>query len=486
MRDSTESHRGRRLQAIVPIASIIFLAVVTARCNNTGPTNPPTSSTLRIGVGQIQMNQLVQNLTVEPLIKIGEDGRIKPWLATSWSVSPDGLSLTLHLKPDVHFHDRSLLTAETVAEVLRTSLPQTMRTAFEDIDSIEAPSQNEIRFKLKRPSAFLLEALEGGIQKPGNASIGTGPFSQVTVGDRVEMRTNPDYHLGPAAIDEIVITRYPNVRAAWAEMLRNRLDMVYEVGADARDSLQSSSAVSVFTYVRHYQYIILFNPRIAALRSSEARRALNLAIDRKAVVEEGLEGHGLVSLGPIWPKHWAADSGVPTFTFDPARAAKTLSRESVLSFTCLVAADDERVGLEVKRQLQAVGVEMNLQEGSIESNLEAVMSGDFEAILWAGVSGPSLFRPYFWWHSRGYFNWGGFSSTAVDAALDAIRHSRTDAEYRAGVMRFQQAVVDDPPAIFLAWNERARAISRRFEVPNEPGVDVLGSLRLWRPVNMSN
>jgi len=68
-----------------------------------------------------------------------------------------------------------------------------------------------------------------------------------------------------------------------------------------------------------------------------------------------------------------------------------------------------------------------------------------------------------------------------DAALDRVRHAANDDEYRAGVAAFQRAMIDDPPAIFLAWSQRARAVSSRFEVPVEPGRDVLGTLRLWRP-----
>ena len=75
------------------------------------------------------------------------------------------------------------------------------------------------------------------------------------------------------------------------------------------------------------------------------------------------------------------------------------------------------------------------------------------------------------------------------AAAISTQHSiefgsrRVDEEYRAAVHGFQQAIVQDPPAIFLAWSERARAVSRRFDVPVEPGRDILTTLRLWRPTN---
>jgi ABC-type transport system substrate-binding protein len=97
------------------------------------------------------------------------------------------------------------------------------------------------------------------------------------------------------------------------------------------------------------------------------------------------------------------------------------------------------------------------------------------------LMGPNLLRPYVFWHSSSPNNWAKYSSAAVDDALDKVRHAANDDEYRAGVSAFQRAIVDDPPAIFLAWSERARAVSTRFEVPVEPGRDILSTLRLWRP-----
>ena len=99
------------------------------------------------------------------------------------------------------------------------------------------------------------------------------------------------------------------------------------------------------------------------------------------------------------------------------------------------------------------------------------------------LMGPNLLRPYQFWYTGTPNNWGHYSSPAVDEALDRVRHAANDDEYRAGVAAFQRAMIDDPPAIFLAWSQRARAVSTRFEVPVEPGRDVLGTLRLWRPTS---
>jgi ABC-type transport system substrate-binding protein len=112
-----------------------------------------------------------------------------------------------------------------------------------------------------------------------------------------------------------------------------------------------------------------------------------------------------------------------------------------------------------------------------------VQAGDFDAWLADAGTGPTLLRTYNFWHSGGAYNWGHYSNREVDRTLDSIRHAATDDEYKAGVAAFQRAVVDDPPAIFLAWSERARAVSTRFEVPAEPGRDILSTLRLWHPAS---
>jgi len=131
--------------------------------------------------------------------------------------------------------------------------------------------------------------------------------------------------------------------------------------------------------------------------------------------------------------------------------------------------------------LAAIGIELRLEIVSIDEWYERADAGQFDILLADALMGPTLLRPYQFWHTGSPNNWGHYSSPAVDAALDRVRHAADDNEYRAGVAAFQRAMIDDPPAIFLAWSQRARAVSTRFEVPVEPGRDVLGTLRLWRP-----
>lgn len=453
-------------------------------------------SLLRIGVGQVAsspgqgLRQVAQNLTVELLATLTEEGRPRPSLAKDWTVSADGLSLTVNLSPNVTFHDGSPLTASVVADALRAMLPNTMGPAFEDVEGVTAVGDHQVVVKFRRPSPFLLDSLETPIPKPGSSLVGTGPFAVVDPKSPIAFVSNKHYALGPPGVDRIEVQSFPSVRAAWAELLRDRLDVLYEVGLDALDSLETSTSVAVFTHTRHYQYIIALNNQAEVFRAKEIRRAVNLGVDRDAIVRDALNGHGVASSGPVWPQNYGFSRDLPKFGFDARQAATTFARGRVkgsaasVRFTCLVPPDtvNERLALVVKRQLEAVGVEMVVEEAPMDRIYEALKTRRFEAALIDGISGPTLLRPYQLWHSRGAFNAGGLGNAAIDAAFDRVRHSANDAEYTQAIAGLQQAFMDDPPGIFLAWSVRARAISKRFTVPpSEPGRDILATLRLWKP-----
>ena len=116
--------------------------------------------------------------------------------------------------------------------------------------------------------------------------------------------------------------------------------------------------------------------------------------------------------------------------------------------------------------------------------IEAEGKGTFDAVLFDVISAPTLLRVYLMWYSQAGGNPGGFGNATVDAAFDRVRAAETEVAYREAVAGLQQAFLDDPPAIFLAWQQRARAVSKRFAVPPpEGGRDIISTLHLWTPRN---
>jgi len=473
----------------IALAAVATLALSCKRGNSEDAE--PSTAVLRVGLGQTSatsplngLQQLAQIVgTVEGLARLTPEGHVEPWVAAKWEQPKGGRSLIVTLKSGVKFHDGTPVTGQEVASLLPAALRTTMGSTVEDLDAVRAVDAHSIEIVFRRPSPFLLEALEVQIKKPGPAIVGTGPFV-LAPNSTTDLKANADYYLGRPQIGDVQIQMFPSVRTAWAELLRNRLDMLYEVGFDALDSLESSRSIAVFTYVRHYQYLLVLNNASPALRDKEVRRALNMAVDRQQLTQHALRGHGVPSTGPIPPRYWALPTELPAFTVDPMRAAEIL-RGRNLRFNCLLASDpaNERMALELKRQFAAVGATMELHAAAQDEIYAAEQKGSFDAILTEAISSPTLLRLYQLWHSKSPGNPGGrWGNATTDAAFDRVRYTEDESTYRSAVADLHQEFINDPPAVFLAWTERARAIGRRFVVPSlESGRDPLAVMRLWTP-----
>jgi peptide/nickel transport system substrate-binding protein len=467
--------------------ALVTIAVVTGACRERLASSAPgSSSELRIGWGQasatspiIGLRQLSQLLSFEGLARTGEDGRMLPSLAENWTPGPDGRSLTVKLRPNITFHDGSPANAEVIASLLPSVLEAFVGPMVSMIERVTASGSGTVNIVFREKSPFLIESLEASIQKPNG--IGTGAF-KTAPNATTELVAHDAYYLGAPSLRRVHVETFPSIRSAWAEMLRDKIDMLWEVGPEALESMQNSTTVALFTYTRRYQYVLVMNPKTPALASPAVRRALSVAVDRNEIVRTALNGYGITSSGPIWPKHWAVNADLPKFEYDPAAARHGLANP--LKLTCLMPPDSpfERIAITLKRQLAAVGVNLVPEEVNVDELARRAGSGQYEALLIELISGQSLLRPYNVWHSQGPFNYGKFGTSTSDSALDRVRHAQSDAEYRDAVAGLQQNFMDDPPAIFLAWSVRARAISKRFVVPAvEPGRDVVSTMRLWKP-----
>jgi peptide/nickel transport system substrate-binding protein len=441
---------------------------------------------VRSGSNPTAALQRVADLLVsEQLVTVTGDGRPRPSLARAYSTSDDGLVLRVSLRPGLKFHDGRVLDAATVAGILKEALPASLGPLYEDIAGFEIKSDTDFEIRLHRPSALVLEGLDTPVTEPGSPHVGTGPYRTTVASDSgIEMEANQDYYQGRPIIDHISIKPYSSVRSAWADMLRGQIDMLYEVGLDALDSLQPSSAIHVYTFTRRYAYAVLFNVRKPTFQDQKLRRALNMAVDRKGLVTTALQGHGEPDDSSVWPGHWAIDPSAPRFEYQPAESSHRFANGKSLRFKCLTIDGPpyERLALALQRQLDAVGVTMEIEPLPLDKLNARWEAGDFEALLFEFRVG-AMSDQYRFWHSGGSLNHGGFSSRVVDSYLDAIRHSTSDAAYKSGMAGFQRAIVNDPPAVFLAWGERARAVSRRFDIPVERTHDIMFTLRQWRPTN---
>lgn len=274
--------------------------------------------------------------------------------------------------------------------------------------------------------------------------------------------------------------------------------MVTDVPPEAVDFIRNDQ-IQVMPYARWYQFLIAFNSQRRPLTSAAVRRALNVAVDRDALIASVLQRQGQPSTGPFWPRHWAYDTSVVPYRFDPQSAAALLDGAGFrpgaaphdpgraparLRFTCLLLADfslHERIGLELQKQLYDVGVDMQFEAVSVPEYQTRIREGRFDAVLVDMISGSTLARPHVFWGSprRDGLHAFGYRNPEAGRLFEVLRSSTNEAAIRSAVARLQRVMLDDPPALFLAWNQRARAVSTRFRVAGDAQRDPLLTIWQW-------
>lgn len=430
------------------------------------------------------------------------DGRALPRLAESWSWESDSRRLRLKLRPGVVFHDGTPLSAAVAAGALRRAISQpgnqALYPSLADITAVRTDGDFDILVELSRPSAFLPEELDLPLSV-GSGEVGTGPFRLVRRDESgIVLERFDRYYRGAPQLERIVVRPFDTLRTAWTSLLRGEVDMVTDVPPEAVDFIRNDQ-IQVLPYARWYQFLIAFNSQRPPFTSSAVRRALNVAVDREALIANVLEGQGQPSTGPFWPRHWAYDGSVLPYRFDPRFAAALLDGAGFppgaapgsprfaparLRFTCLLLADfslNERIGLEVQKQLYDVGVDMQFEVVGFPEYDARIRAGRFDAVLVDMISGSTLARPHVFWGAprREGLHALGYENAEAGRLFELLRSSTNEAAIRSAVGRLQRVILEDPPALFLAWNQRARAVSNRFHVAVEPERDPLLTIWQW-------
>lgn len=503
-RAGTRAPRSPWARRPAPILAAVGLLSAIACAPSPTPAPPLRPVTLTIGLPQSRQLDprrgapaIADLLSFERLTTSDGEGRTKPRLLESWSLAGDGLVWTLRVRPNVTFQDGTLLTASHVTQTIEAAISdpvvRSRSVCLADVESVAAAGDSEVVVTLGRRCSYLLDDIDPAVSRTaadGKTRIGTGAFSVVSSSpDAIVLDANRHYHDGAPIIDRVVVRPFDALRTAWADMLRGEVDFLWEVGPDTAEFLADRSTVEARSFLGFYVFAMALNSARPPFDAVEVRRAVNLAVDRSVIVQQALRGRGAPADGPVWPRHWARDSRAPAAPFDPAGAEALLRgrRRGPGSFTCLVPENFsilERMALLVQQQLAEVGVRMKLESLPPDQFNDRIGAGRFDAAMFSILGGPSAVGFYRFWHSAGEtrrWNFWGYRNTLVDAALDAARNAASDAEFGDAIRRFEAAVRDDPPAVFLAWSQTVQAVSRRFAVPDDQaGRDAIYVLHRWQ------
>jgi peptide/nickel transport system substrate-binding protein len=489
--------KGLDAIAALRLSALVASLAVAGGCTMQPPTSVGTQ-VLRVGAQNTAETEqvLVEKLSAEPLLVLDAHGRAAPRLASDWKWLDDGRALSMTLMPGVRFHDGTPLTAPTVAALLRKNIPVDRSEGFRYLTSIDTPDAQTVIFRLSRVDSFLFDAIASALvlddDKP---NLRTGPFKIVSRRSGIQAERNTSYYRGSPGIDRVEVTLYDTQRAVFAAMMKGSLDMVPEVNPQSVEFLEGASQFETFASVRPFYIPFVFNLRHPILKHVEVRRAIVHAIDREEIVRQAMRGHAKIADDPVWPSHWAYNSGAKSYAYDPAAARLELDAAgfpvrptmtpgrmaSRFQLHCLFYNKDfqfERIAILLQRQLEEVGIDLVLSGADEATLTRRAHDGNFDSYVFQLTSGKSFDWTYRFWHSDSGFQSTGY--TGANLALDQLRNSHLDGDVRVAVANLRQRFYEDVPAAFLAWPETTRAIDTRFDLGDHTDPDVFANLWRWR------
>lgn len=318
----------------------------------------------------------------EGLTRIGADGTVKPALAKSWTVSPDGLIYTFKLEEGVKFHDGSDFDSSDVKYTFEENAAEGSQNKrkgrFTNIASIDTPDVNTVILTLKEPRGDFLAQLGEAtavIVDPasdsGNATnpIGTGPYKldRWIKGDQVRMVAADTYRDVAGLKIKKATFRFINDSAArMATLLTGDVDFT-TVPNEVISQFKLGDEFVVMEGTTNGETILSTNNQNEALSKLKVRQAIAHAINRQEIIDGAMFGFGTPIGSHFAPHHPDYVDLTNTYPYDPAKSKALLAEAGypdglALSLKLPPVDDYSRKGGQiVASQLEKAGFKITIE-----------------------------------------------------------------------------------------------------------------------------
>jgi peptide/nickel transport system substrate-binding protein len=353
----------------------------------------------------------IDRLLYQSLVRFDSRGLPHGDLAESWDISQDGTVYNFSLRQGATWHDGEPVTAEDIlftVQLLRNGgsiVPADLQAFWMDIE-VKVLDANNLQFRLPEPFAPFLDYLTFGILPRhildgltieeivdhdfNFAPIGSGPFmfDHLIIEDGqiqgVALKAFDKYLPQAAFIQEIAFRYYPDAQSAWAAYQADEVQGIGYVPAEILSNVLTDPNMSLYTGRLPQIGMIFLNlksPEVKFLEDADIRRALLLALDRQALIDNALQGHATIADGPILPDTWAYYAGTPRIEYDPV-AAESLLKEAGYVFAAEGATVRSKSDVNLKftllypdtetHRLLAEAIQKDWAAIGVQADLEAV------------------------------------------------------------------------------------------------------------------
>lgn len=446
-----------------------------------------------------QPDQSLCSLIFSGLTRLNGQGEVEPDLASDWEISDDGLNYTFRLRSNAHWHDGVPVTADDVILTIRLlqdpefpGPPELGAEVWQRVQ-IEKVDRRTVRFLLPEPFAPFLDYTTVGILPShkiagiraadlalaefNQSPVGSGPFQVEEIkaeGDTITsimLKQFPRYFRARSYLDRLQFRFYPGEREALDAYEAGKVQGVSEVRPDDLSRACEMPSLDLYSApVAEYGIVFLNLDRadVPFFQEQEIRRALMLVLDRQRLIEQVLEGQGVVAEGPILPGTWAYSEEMPTYSYDPDRAAEILDEAgwrrpmesrvrrkggTPLGFTLLSSNDPRRqlVAEALAEQWAQAGIEVSVETAPAAALRETLESRDYQAVL-THLKLPGDPDPYPFWHETQVAGGQNYAQLDHRRISEVIEQARVTPNRNARLElyeEFQELFAEELPALPL-------------------------------------
>ncbi len=336
------------------------------------------------------------------------DDSLHPGLATEWKATAP-TTWTFRLRSGVRFHNGDPFTsADAKFSIERTydpSLKTLVASVFTTIDRIEAPDPGTLVIHTKKPDPLLPARLAfyGGqivpkrhLEQVGSDAfnlkpVGTGPvrFVSWTKDDRLVLEANPDYWEGRIDVDRVVFRPIPETAPRVAGLLKGELDAITQLTPDHWERVNQGATTKGASALYAGLYVLGTNSKVPPLNNWTLKRAMQLGVDREAIVKELWRGRGLVPNGPIAKGDHHYDPSLPPLPYDPRKARELVKQSGYrgepiyLETTVGLIANDKPMSEAIAAMWKDVGINVVVEVIEFSVRAQKNRERTFKGLWWS-------------------------------------------------------------------------------------------------------
>jgi len=478
------------------------------------PSPPPVVIDL---MGRTVADQIYDRLAeIGPPLNTVGDGGFEARLARRWIWAPDSLSIAFEIDPRARWHDGKPVRASdvrfTFAVLQDPRTGSSITSLLGNIDSVTTRDSLTavVWYGHRTPEQFydfvyqvhiLPEHLWKDVPRDklatseqARAPVGTGRFrfQRFEPGVRLELIADSANFRGRAKLDRIVWSFVPDGGAAVTQMLTGQADMMELLPPDVIARVDSSATLRTQNFENLYLTYLGLNlrdpKRLAAphpvLGDRRVRRALSMALDRRAMVNNVFGANGVVGVGPVPTALLPGDTALALLPFDRQHAAALLDSAgwtlapggvrrrgaTPLTIALIVPASSRmrmRYAVLIQEQLKTVGASVTIESMEFVPFNDRQIARQFDAALMTTGYDPSPGSVKQSWSTSGITKGGqnfvSYSNPVFDAVIDSALSTFEAARARAHFRRAYQTLVDDAPAVWLYDVPAVAGVHKRIQ-----------------------